>query len=81
LGHRHQADAEGAYRAPEPGLLAGCLAVVFGPRLILLPPGAAPGDWFAGLRQRVTNQAAENLTLRSVIGRGFPEHPMHLTDG
>jgi hypothetical protein len=64
-----------------PASLAGCRAVVFGPRLILLPPSQAPEDWFAALRERVTNEGAENLTLVSVIGRRFPEYPMYLTDG
>jgi hypothetical protein len=64
-----------------PTSLAGCRAVVFGPRLILLPPWRASQDWFATLRERVKNEPAENLTLVSVIGRRFPEHPMYLTDG
>jgi hypothetical protein len=64
-----------------PASLAGCRAVVFGPRLILLPPWRAREDWFATLRERVTNEAAKNLMLVSVIGRRFPEYPMYLTDG
>jgi hypothetical protein len=64
-----------------PASLAGCRAVVFGPRLVLLPPWGAPEDWFATLRERVTMERAENLALVSVIGRRFPEQPMHLTDG
>lgn len=65
--------------APAP--LAGSRAVLFGPRLILLPPWRAPENWFATLRERVTKDAAESLTLVSVIGRRFPEYPMYLTDG
>jgi hypothetical protein len=64
-----------------PASLVGCRAVIFGPRLVLLPPWGAPEDWFATLRERVRTERAENLALVSVIGRRFPEHPMHLTDG
>lgn len=64
-----------------PAPLEGCRAVVFGPRLILLPPWEAPENWFATLRERLINEAPQLLTLVSVIGRRFPEHPMHLTDG
>jgi hypothetical protein len=64
-----------------PPSVAGCRAVLFGPRLILLPPWRAPENWFATLRERVTNEAAVNLTLVSVIGLPFPEYPMYLTDG
>jgi hypothetical protein len=63
-----------------PPSLAGCVAVVFGPRLILLPTWCAPEDWFATLRHRLTNEAAQNLALLSVIGRRFPESPMYLAD-
>ncbi len=64
-----------------PSSLQGCRAAVFGPRLILLPPWQAPERWFAGLRERLADEAAANLKLASVIGRRFPERPMHLTDG
>jgi hypothetical protein len=64
-----------------PAVLAGCRAVAFGPRLVLLPPWLAPHDWFTTLRQRLTNEAADNLTVVSVIGQRFPEYPMYLTDG
>ena len=64
-----------------PGSLAGCRAVLFGPRLVLLPPWGALEDWFATSRERATTERAENLTVVSVIGRRFPEQPMHLTDG
>jgi hypothetical protein len=64
-----------------PASLAGCRSVVFGPRLVLLPPWRAREDWFATLRERATIERLENLTVVSVIGRRFPEHPMYLTDG
>jgi hypothetical protein len=64
-----------------PASLGGCRAVLFGPRLVLLPPWRAPEDWFATLRERVTVESAKSLTVVSLIGRRFPEYPMYLTDG
>jgi hypothetical protein len=67
--------------AAAPAALAGSRAVLFGPRLILLPPWLAPENWFATLQQHLTDTAPENLTLVSVIGQRFPDYPLHLTDG
>lgn len=64
-----------------PAHLAGCRAVVFGPRLILLPPWGAPDDWFVTLNERLRIDPVESVTLVSVIGRRFPDYPMYLTDG
>lgn len=65
----------------DPASLRGCRAVAFGPRVILLPPWAAPADWFATLHERLVNVVPVDLKCISVIGQRFPEHPMYLTDG
>jgi hypothetical protein len=65
----------------DPRSLAGCLAVVFGPRVIVLPPWNAPESWFGELAERLSGEVLDSLELRTVIGRRFPERPMHLTDG
>jgi hypothetical protein len=65
----------------EPAWLTGCRVVIFGPRVIVLPPWAAPEDWFATLQGHLTSAFPVNLTFVSVIGGRFPDRPMHLTDG
>jgi hypothetical protein len=55
-----------------PASLAGCRAVAFGPRLIVLPPWGASVNWFATLRNPMTNETAANHALASVIGRRSP---------
>lgn len=65
--------------APAP--FAGTRAAAFGPRLIFLPPRGAPRDWFASFDEQAKQQGWLDLTLTTVIGRRFPESPMHLTDG
>jgi hypothetical protein len=68
-----------AVSAPE--LAAGCRAVLFGPRLVLLPPWAAPEDWFDTLRERLASQMSTTLSYQQVMERRFPTEPMHLNDG